>query len=219
MGRVARPRVAAASCSTASAPTRAGASAATAPRCGSSMRITPGHASTWSSTSPSSPRRRRRERSSGAWRGPRRWAAVRRSSIAQARSRPVTESPSARRSATACSRRSAVCSWRWQQRGARTPDAFEQSLTVLYRVLFLLFAEARGLVPVWHPVYRDRYSIDRSSRTLLAGRRYRGIWRAMHGDLAARPRRLFGRRAEGDGVQRPPLRARPVGGVRSNAHR
>jgi hypothetical protein len=37
---------------------------------------------------------------------------------------------------------------------------FEQSLTVLYRVLFLLFAEARGLVPVWHPVYRDRYTID-----------------------------------------------------------
>jgi hypothetical protein len=29
---------------------------------------------------------------------------------------------------------------------------FEQSLTVLYRVLFLLFAEARALVPMWHPV-------------------------------------------------------------------
>src|SRR6202042_1773150 len=53
------------------------------------------------------------------------------------------------------------------------PDLLlEQSLTVLYRVLFLLFAEARGLVPVWHPVYRDRYTIDSIVTTLLAGQRY-----------------------------------------------
>jgi len=56
----------------------------------------------------------------------------------------------------------------------------EQSLTVLYRVLFLLFAEARGLVPVWHPVYRDRYTIDSIVSTLLAGRRYRGVWSAIN---------------------------------------
>ena len=31
---------------------------------------------------------------------------------------------------------------------------FDESLTVLYRILFLLFAEARGLVPKWHPTYR-----------------------------------------------------------------
>src|SRR5262249_30977934 len=30
---------------------------------------------------------------------------------------------------------------------------FAAALTVLYRVLFLLFAEARGLVPMWHPIY------------------------------------------------------------------
>ena len=65
------------------------------------------------------------------------------------------------------------------RRGA-PPDAFEQSLTLLYRVLFLLFAEARGLVPVWHPVYRDRYTIDSIVGTLLAGRPYRGIWQAVH---------------------------------------
>ena len=59
-------------------------------------------------------------------------------------------------------------------------DAFEQSLTVLYRVLFLLFAEARGLVPIWHPVYRDRYTIDSIVGTLLAGRRYRGVWQALN---------------------------------------
>jgi hypothetical protein len=56
---------------------------------------------------------------------------------------------------------------------------FEDSLIVLYRVLFLLFAEARGLVPMWHPVYRDRYSIEAIVSALLAGRRYRGIWHAV----------------------------------------
>ena len=59
-------------------------------------------------------------------------------------------------------------------------DAFEQSLTVVYRVLFLLFAEARGLVPMWHPVYRDRYTIDAIVSTLLAGRRYRGVSQALN---------------------------------------
>jgi hypothetical protein len=56
---------------------------------------------------------------------------------------------------------------------------FEQSLTVLYRVLFLLFAEARGLVPVWHPIYRDRYSLDAIVSMLLSGREYRGLWLAI----------------------------------------
>jgi Eco57I restriction-modification methylase len=56
----------------------------------------------------------------------------------------------------------------------------EQSLTVVYRILFLLFAEARGLVPVWHPVYRDRYTIESIVSTLLAGRRYRGVWSAIN---------------------------------------
>lgn len=64
-------------------------------------------------------------------------------------------------------------------RQCRPQALFEQSLTVLYRVLFLLFAEARGLVPMWHPVYRDRYSIDTIVTTLLAGRRYRGVWPAV----------------------------------------
>jgi hypothetical protein len=56
---------------------------------------------------------------------------------------------------------------------------FEHSLTVLYRVLFLLFAEARGLVPLWHPVYRDRYSLDAIVTTLLAERPCRGLWHAV----------------------------------------
>jgi hypothetical protein len=38
--------------------------------------------------------------------------------------------------------------------------AFEQALTIVYRILFLLFAEARALVPVWHPIYRASYSVE-----------------------------------------------------------
>src|SRR4029450_9715108 len=56
----------------------------------------------------------------------------------------------------------------------------DQALTVLYRILFLLFAEARGLVPMWHPVYRDRYTIDSIVSTLLAGTRVRGVWNAVN---------------------------------------
>ena len=58
-------------------------------------------------------------------------------------------------------------------------DLFEHSLTVLYRILFLLFAEARGLVPLWHPLYHDRYSLDSLVTTLLAGRSPRGLWKAL----------------------------------------
>jgi hypothetical protein len=39
-------------------------------------------------------------------------------------------------------------------------DAFEQALTIVYRMLFLFFAEARALVPLWHPVYRRSYSME-----------------------------------------------------------
>ena len=56
---------------------------------------------------------------------------------------------------------------------------FEHSLTLLYRLLFLLFAEARGLVPVWHRVYRDRYSVNTIVSALLAGRPSRGLWQAV----------------------------------------
>ncbi len=65
------------------------------------------------------------------------------------------------------------------KRPAPMPVLFEQSLTVLYRVLFLLFAEARGLLPLWHPVYRDRYSLDTIVTALLRGQRYRGLWQAV----------------------------------------
>src|SRR5262245_42360792 len=62
---------------------------------------------------------------------------------------------------------------------APMPVLFEQSLTVLYRVLFLLFAEARGLLPLWHPEYRDRYDLDTIVTALLRGQRYLGLWQAV----------------------------------------
>src|SRR5205823_5100512 len=58
-------------------------------------------------------------------------------------------------------------------------DSFEQALTIVYRLLFLLFAEARGLVPLWHPVYRESYSIE-ALRTVAEGSRPPvGLWDAL----------------------------------------
>ena len=57
--------------------------------------------------------------------------------------------------------------------------AFEQALTVVYRILFLLFAEARRLVPLWHPVYRDSYSIDVLVGQLVKGAPSVGLWEAL----------------------------------------
>src|SRR5262249_28471554 len=58
-------------------------------------------------------------------------------------------------------------------------DSLEQSLTIVYRLLFLLFAESRNLVPLWHPVYRESYSIE--ALRLLAERpsRTAGFWDAL----------------------------------------
>jgi hypothetical protein len=55
----------------------------------------------------------------------------------------------------------------------------EQSLTIVYRVLFLLFAEARRLVPVWHPVYRESYTIESIRALVERSTPARGIWDAV----------------------------------------
>ena len=54
--------------------------------------------------------------------------------------------------------------------------SFEQALTIVYRLLFLLFAEARALVPLWHPVYRDSYSVDALREIAERGGRAPGMW-------------------------------------------
>jgi hypothetical protein len=65
-----------------------------------------------------------------------------------------------------------------RRRVTRPDDAFEQALTLVYRMLFLLFAEARGLVPLWHPVYRDSYSIE-ALRDAAERTRHAGLWDAL----------------------------------------
>jgi hypothetical protein len=56
--------------------------------------------------------------------------------------------------------------------------ALEQALTIVYRILFLLFAESRGLMPLWHPVYRESYAVE--TLVSMAGRgRSRGLWDAL----------------------------------------
>jgi hypothetical protein len=55
-------------------------------------------------------------------------------------------------------------------------DAFEQALTIVYRMLFLLFAEARGLVPVWHRVYRESYSLESMRDAAVRSTRAAGSW-------------------------------------------
>jgi hypothetical protein len=56
---------------------------------------------------------------------------------------------------------------------------FDESLTVVYRVLFLLFAEARGLVPSWHPTYRDGYTIESLRPAVELETRPRGLWQSL----------------------------------------
>ena len=58
-------------------------------------------------------------------------------------------------------------------------DAFEQSLTIVYRIVFLLFAEARALVPVWHSVYRDSYSLTTLSASAEQPGGATGLWETL----------------------------------------
>jgi hypothetical protein len=59
------------------------------------------------------------------------------------------------------------------------PRLFDESLTVVYRMLFLMFAESRSLVPNWHPVYKESYTVEalreRAERPGKAG----GLWEAL----------------------------------------
>ena len=64
---------------------------------------------------------------------------------------------------------------------------FDASLSVLFRMLFVLFAEARALVPVWHQTYRDHYSLA----SVAASGDARGTWAALEA----------GRRLLGDGCR------------------
>jgi hypothetical protein len=64
-------------------------------------------------------------------------------------------------------------------RQVQPESLFEESLVVIYRILFLLFAEARGLVPKWHPVYRDSYTIESLREPAERLRRPPGLWESI----------------------------------------
>ena len=57
--------------------------------------------------------------------------------------------------------------------------ALADALTIVYRILFLLFAEARGLVPQWHPVYRESYTIESLRPLAEGGGAPAGLWQAL----------------------------------------
>jgi methylase of polypeptide subunit release factors len=63
-------------------------------------------------------------------------------------------------------------------RGQSLDAAMAEALTVIYRMLFLLFAEARGLVPQWHPTYRRSYTIE-SLRAIVERGDRTGVWEAL----------------------------------------
>ncbi len=58
-------------------------------------------------------------------------------------------------------------------------DSFEQALTIVYRMLFLLFAEARALVPLWHPIYRESYSLEALREAAEQSPPSSGLWDAL----------------------------------------
>jgi len=64
-------------------------------------------------------------------------------------------------------------------RTAVVQDSFEQALTIVYRMLFLLFAEARALVPLWHPIYRESYSLEALRDTAEQSVPAPGLWDAL----------------------------------------
>jgi hypothetical protein len=70
-----------------------------------------------------------------------------------------------------------------RRRPSRRPDRGkaikDECLIVLYRLLFLLFAEARGLVPHWHPVFRDAYTLESLRAEIETLTRPVGLWETL----------------------------------------
>lgn len=56
---------------------------------------------------------------------------------------------------------------------------FDESLTVVYRVLFLMFAESRSLVPNWHPLYRESYTVESLRARAERPGKVPGLWEAL----------------------------------------
>ena len=56
---------------------------------------------------------------------------------------------------------------------------FDESLTIVYRMLFLMFAESRSLVPNWHPIYKESYSIEVLRERAERPGKATGLWEAL----------------------------------------
>ncbi len=94
--------------------------------------------------------------------------------------------------------------------GDRRPPPLDEALTIVYRILFLLFAEAHDLVPTGHPIFRNAYAVSTLCReAVTGGATTRGVWEGLaavtrlsrtgcrHEDLIVRPfnGQLFARRS------------------------
>ena len=63
--------------------------------------------------------------------------------------------------------------------GTSPDDLFDESLTVVYRILFLMFAESRSLVPNWHPLYKKNYTIESLRDRVERPQPCRGLWETL----------------------------------------
>ena len=63
----------------------------------------------------------------------------------------------------------------WRSTAAR----FDEALTIVYRVLFLLFAESRGLVPSHHPIYARAYTVSLLCREAMSAEPPAGLWEGL----------------------------------------
>ena len=72
-----------------------------------------------------------------------------------------------------------VAAFRAASRRHSGAHLLDESLIVVYRILFLLFAEARGLVPRWHPIYRDAYTVEALAERLQRAQPPSGVWEAI----------------------------------------
>ena len=97
------------------------------------------------------------------------------------------------------------------QRSADT--RFEEALTLVYRILFLLFAESRELVPRHDPIYEGAYAVTSLCRRALSGPRRPGLWEALAAVTSALTARAVARTTWSSGPStagslRAPLRRR-----------
>jgi len=62
------------------------------------------------------------------------------------------------------------------RRRASDVSRFDEALTLIYRVLFLLFAESRGLLPHRHPIYGPGYALGALCREAAGPEPVVGLW-------------------------------------------